>query len=116
MAFSTEFRDFLIEMLEPLGKVTARSMFGGAGVYLDGTIIGLIAGDVLYFKVDDTNRPDFEAAGTGPFIPFEDKPYPMSYWEVPADVLEDQNELCGWARKAWEASRRSGSKKGRRRK
>ena len=68
------------------------------------------------FKVDDTNRPDFEAAGTGPFIPFEDKPYPMSYWEVPADVLEDQNELCGWARKAWEASRRSGSKKGRRRK
>ena len=116
MAFSTEFRDYLIEMLEPLGKVTARSMFGGAGVYLDGTIIGLIAGDALYFKVDDENRADYEGFGMGPFVPFADKPFPMSYWEVPADVLEDGEQLCGWAGKAWEASRRAGSKKGRKRK
>ncbi len=106
----------MIEMLEPLGKVTARAMFGGAGVYLDGTIIGLIASDVLYFKVDETNRADYEAQGMGPFIPFADKPFSMSYWEVPADVLEDQDELCAWARKAWEVSRRSKSKKGRKRK
>lgn len=116
MAVSTEYRDFLIEMLEPLGTVTARAMFGGAGVYVDGTIIGLIASDVLYFKVDDANRTDYETHGMGPFVPFADKPFPMSYWEVPADILEDQDELCAWAQKAWEVSRRAGSKKGRKRK
>lgn len=108
MAVSPEFRDYVLELLEPLGGVTARRMFGGAGLYRDGTIFALIAGDVLYFKVDDVNRADYEAAGTGPFRPFEDKPFAMPYWEVPADILEDPQEICAWAAKAWEAGRRAG--------
>lgn len=107
MAVSPAFRDYVLEMLEPLGGVAARRMFGGAGLYLDGTIFGLIAGETLYFKVDDANRADYEAAGTGPFVPFEDGRMTMPYWEVPADVIEDSAELCGWARKAWQAGRRA---------
>ncbi len=110
MAISSEYRDHVLEMLAALGHVTARRMFGGAGIYLDGTIFGLIAGDVLYFKVDDGNREDFEDAGMGPFVPFEDGRMQMPYWEVPADLLEDPDELCTWARKAWEAGRRSPAK------
>ena len=111
MAISSEFRDHILEMLAPLGPVTARRMFGGAGLYLDDTIFGLItSGDVLYFKVDDGNRGDFEAASMGPFVPFEDGRMQMPYWEVPADVLEDADALCAWARKAWKAGRRSPAK------
>ncbi|WP_316978996.1 TfoX/Sxy family protein [Shumkonia mesophila] len=115
MVLSPEFRDYVLEMLEPLGGVTARRMFGGAGLYRDGTIFALVAGDVLYFKVDDANRADYEAAGTGPFRPFEDKPFAMPYWEVPADILEDPAEICAWAAKAWEAGRRAGPPPKRRR-
>ncbi|MBE0532886.1 MAG: TfoX/Sxy family protein [Rhodospirillales bacterium] len=111
MVLSPEFRDYVLEMLEPLGGVTARRMFGGAGLYRDGTIFALIADDILYFKVDDANRADYETAGTGPFRPFEDKPFTMPYWEVPADILEDSQEICAWAAKAWEAGRRAGSAK-----
>lgn len=107
MPVSQAFRDYVLEMLEPLGGVTARRMFGGAGLYLDGSIFGLIAGDILYFKVDDDNRADYETAGTGPFVPFEDGRMTMPYWEVPADVMEDSAELCAWARKAWQAGRRA---------
>ncbi len=63
-------------------------MFGGTGRYLQGVFFALIASDMLYFKVDDSNRPDYEAAGMGPFKPFADRPaYTMQYYEVPIVLL-----------------------------
>jgi len=117
MAVSVEFRDYVLEMLAPLGGVAARRMFGGAGLYRDGAIFALVADDVLYFKVDDGNRGDFEAAGSGPFVPFPDGRMTMPYREVPADVLEEAETLRDWARRAWEAGRRldAAGKKGRKR-
>jgi DNA transformation protein len=111
MSMNNEFLRYVLDQLSGLGAVTSRKMFGGAGLYLDGTIFALIAYDTLYFKADDTNRPDFEAAGMEPFRPFEDTSYVMSYYEVPIDVLEDSDELVPWARKALAAARRSPSKK-----
>ena len=116
MALSQDYLEYVKDQLGSAGTVTIRKMFGGAGVYLDGVIFGLIAADTLYLKVDDSNRPDFEACGMGPFMPFEDEPYAMQYYEVPADVLEDSEELVLWARKAVEVSLRKkiGKKKKRR--
>jgi len=108
MAMSQEFRDYVLEMLEPLGGVTARRMFGGAALYRNGTVFALIADDILYFKVDDANRSDYETAGTGPFRPYEGKAFTMPYWEVPADILEDPQAIRAWADKAWDAGRRAG--------
>ncbi|CCQ72819.1 TfoX/Sxy family protein [Magnetospira sp. QH-2] len=107
MAVSVEFLDHVTDLLAPVGTVTHRRMFGGAGLYLDGIIIGLVADDVLYFKVDDKNRSEYEQAGMSAFVPFADKPFPMSYWEVPPDLLEEPVELGQWAHRAWEASRRT---------
>lgn len=109
MSVSAEFLDHVTDLLSGIGRVTHRRMFGGAGLYLDGTIFAIVAADVLYFKTDEKNREDFERAGTRPFVPFENKPFPMSYWEVPPELLEDPEALAEWARRAWEASRRSGS-------
>ena len=59
----------------------------------------MIAEDLLYFKVDDTTRPEFEQLGMEPFRPFgEDSA--MGYYEVPADVVEDSVQLAGWMKKA----------------
>ncbi|MCH6590508.1 MAG: TfoX/Sxy family protein [Rhodospirillales bacterium] len=110
MAVSPDFRDYVLDLLEPLGRVRARAMFGGAGLYLDDTFFAILANDVLYLKVDERNRGEFEAAGAAPFKPFADKPHTMSYYEAPADVMEESDELCAWARRAWEAARRAGAK------
>ena len=111
MSMNNEFLRYVLDQLRGLGVVTSRKMFGGAGLYLDGTIFALIAYDTLYFKVDDSNRSDFEAAGMEPFRPFEDTSYVMSYYEVPIDVLEDNDELVSWARNALAAARRAPAKK-----
>ena len=111
MSMNNEFLRYVLDQLRGLGVVTSRKMFGGAGLYLDGTMFALIAYDTLYFKVDDTNRSDFEAAGMEPFRPFDETSYVMSYYEVPIDVLEDSDELVVWARNALAAARRAPSKK-----
>ena len=79
MASSAEFRDHVLDLLAPLGPVTARRMFGGFGIYLDGVMFALIADDILYLKVDDRTRPDYEAAGSAPFRPRpRGKPFTMA--------------------------------------
>jgi DNA transformation protein len=104
--------DYVLEQLKPLGAVRARSMFGGHGVYCGALFFALIASETLYFKVDDANRADYERHGKQPFMPFPDKPeMVMSYYEVPADVIEDPEELVRWAQRALAVALRAASKK-----
>ena len=75
-------------------------MFGGVGLYSGDTFFALIAGDTLYLKVDDSNRPDFEARGLGPFRPYGEDGEVMQYYALDESTLEDLDELRAWADKA----------------
>ncbi|HSL22374.1 MAG TPA: TfoX/Sxy family protein [Vicinamibacterales bacterium] len=101
------FRDFVLDQLSSLGEVVARSMFGGVGLYCDGLFFGIIARDVLYLKVDASNRPDYERAGRKPFRPYPDRPGTMQYYETPVGVLENAPELVRWARTSVAAAARA---------
>jgi DNA transformation protein and related proteins len=101
MAVSETFRTFIVEQLgRVVPRVRARSMFGGVGIYSGDRFFALIARDTLYLKVDESNRPDFEARGMGPFRPYGEGGEVMQYYEVPADLLEDADALREWAAKA----------------
>jgi DNA transformation protein and related proteins len=81
-------------------RIRARPMFGGVGLYSGEVFFALIADDTLYFKVDDSTRPEFEARGMGPFRPFGDASGAMQYYQLPEDLLEDPDALRPWAEKA----------------
>ncbi len=103
-----EFVAHVLDLLEPLGPVGARRMFGGYGIYLDGMMFALVADETLYLKVDDQSREEFEAAGLEPFrYTRKGKSYQMSYHAAPEDALEDAELLRDWARKAVEAAMRA---------
>ncbi|MGB0864481.1 MAG: TfoX/Sxy family protein [Saprospiraceae bacterium] len=111
MAVSKDYLDYVTEQLSEFGEVMIKKMFGGAGLYFDGLIFGLItAKDVFCLKVDDTNRADYEEKGMTPFGATETKKG-MPYWEVPVEVLEDRTELAVWAMKSLEVTINSKSKK-----
>lgn len=99
---SDEFLDFVVDQLSGWGEVSVRRMFGGAGLYCRGVMFRLIADDVAYLKVDDSNRKDFIKARSSPFNPYPDKVKTtvMSYYEIPADVLENREELAKWAQRS----------------
>ena len=102
MAPSEGFKDFIRDQLSGFGPVSIRNMFGGAGIYADGVMFALLAGDTLYLKADETSARAFEAEGMCPFTytPEGRAPGAMSYWEVPPRLLEEPEELAQWAREA----------------
>jgi len=112
---SGTFHAFALEQLGRVFPVTDRKMFGGVGIYSDGFFFALMDGDTLFLKVDDSNRPDFEARGLGPFRPFGEGGETMQYYPVPEDVLEDPEALGPWAEKALEVARRARARKRKRR-
>ncbi len=108
MAVSDEFVEYVVEQLSGWGEVSARRMFGGVGLYREGTMFVVLADDVAYLKVDDSNRDDFLRAGSAPFEPYPEKikTTTRTYYEVPADVLEDPDELAKWAQRSWAVARK----------
>ncbi|MFW5798132.1 MAG: TfoX/Sxy family protein [Planctomycetota bacterium] len=111
MPVSDDYLVFLVDQLTELGPVTHKRMFGGAGLYLEEHFFAIVADDVLYLKVNGTNRGDFEEAGMDPFRPYADRPVTMSYYEVPARVLDDRTELARWAGRSVECARRNPPKR-----
>jgi DNA transformation protein len=94
------FVDFLLDQLDEVPDVRAQAMFAGRALYSGDVFFGIVFNDILYFKVNDQNRNDYVRAGMSPFKPYEDRPMTMQYYEVPATVIEDVDELCRWARRA----------------
>ncbi len=89
----------VLDRLAALGKVTARPMFGGHGIYWGDTIFGIAFRGRLYLKADEGSKGDYLARGMGPFRP-NDRQTLKSYYEVPPDVLADPEALLSWAREA----------------
>ncbi len=108
MGVSDEFVDYVVEQLSGWGEVSVRRMFGGAGLYREGTMFAVLAEDAAYLKVDDSNREDFVRAGSAPFEPYPEKIKTTirTYYEIPGDVLENPDELARWARCSWLVARK----------
>ena len=104
MVVSREFEDYTVERLDLFAPTVARRMFGGLGFFHNGLMYALASKNILYFKVNDRNREDFERAGMGPFKPFGGKSYSMSYYELPVDILENDEQLRIWAQRAFSAA------------
>jgi len=104
----SEFIGFLQELFEKWGEVTARRMFGGHGLYHDGLMFAIVMDNRLYLKVDDLNRPEFEALGLTPFTyPMKGKDVALSYWTAPDAFFDEHTEAVRWARSAWDAAARA---------
>jgi DNA transformation protein len=100
MRVSSGVRDFVLDQLAGLPGIRDRAMFGGVGLYADDLFFGIVASDILYFKVDDSNRHDYELAGARPFRPYADRAMTMPYYAVPIEIMEDATTLVKWARRA----------------
>lgn len=97
---SEAFRTFALDQLSSVPELSAKPMFGGYGLYADDVFFGILAADVLYLKVDHTNRSDYEKEHSHAFHPFANRPMSMSYYAVPLHVLEAEPMLARWARRS----------------
>ncbi|MEK7673247.1 MAG: TfoX/Sxy family protein [Patescibacteria group bacterium] len=103
MASSKDFAKYVTEdLLREIDGVSARAMFGGFGLYKNAVIFGIIVENVIYLKVDDSNKVDYEEFGSKPFTYAmrNSKMSTMPYWELPESVMEDPEKLTKWVEKS----------------
>ena len=113
MPVSANYLAYVLDQLSSIGATRSRRMFGGIGLYCDDLFFALLANDVLYFKVDDSNRDDYVSRGCEAFRPLADNPdaVSMNYFRLPEDVLEDTDELRIWVRKSLAVAAQSAASK-----
>ena len=106
-------REFLIDLFADFGPVTIRRMFSGYGISADGTNFALALRAGLFLRADEVTIPNFEAEGSGPFqYQTRSKTVTVnSYWQLPARLFDDSEELAEWARAALAAAQRAKVKK-----
>jgi DNA transformation protein len=112
MSRDADFVAYLLELFAPGGHATARRMFGGYGLYVDGLICGLVADGRVYLKTDAQTQDAFTAAGCAPFV-YEGmtQPIEMSYWTVPESALESAEDMAPWLKRALDAAGRKAAAK-----
>ena len=112
MAGRDEFLAHVLELLSPLGRVAARKMFGGYGLYCDGTFFGIVLDNTLYLKADARNRCEFEGAGCEIFsYSRKGKRATLNFYRAPEDAMDAPHLMLPWARSALAAALRSRSGK-----
>lgn len=109
---SREFCQTVLQHLNQVAPVTSRAMFGGYGIYTNGIMFALIAHDLLYFKVDDSNRENFLALGMAPFTyEGKGKPITMSYYQLPNSIWQEPALLMEWIETSAAIARRTRKKR-----
>jgi DNA transformation protein len=106
-------RDFLIDLFADFGPVTIRRMFSGFGISADGTNFALALRAGLYLRADEQTIPQFEAEGSTPFQ-YQTRTKTVtvnSYWQLPARLFDDSEDLAAWARAALAAAQRAALRK-----
>ncbi len=108
MQHRQEFADFAAERMAGLGRITARRMFGGHGLYCDGLFLAIIIGDKLYLKADTQTQPVYEERGLARFTySARGKTVQLMYYEAPADVFDEPAAMQHWGRLALQAALRA---------
>ncbi len=95
--------DHYVDQLSPWARTTTRAMFGAIALYRHDHVFAMVWHGSLYFKVDDHTRKSYEAAGSHAlaYVSQGEAHALKSYWEVPADVLDDREKLLQWAERAY---------------
>ena len=107
----SEFINFLHETFNTFGTLKTRKMFGGHGIYHQGLMIGLVADDELYLKVDKQTEAEFSAKDMQPFTFHKgEKLVKMSYFQAPEEIYDDHEQANYWANLAYAAAVRANKK------
>jgi DNA transformation protein len=90
---------YVVDQLREVEGLGCRAMFGGHGLYRGSTFFGIVFEGQLYLKTDDSTVSNYTRRSMRPFRP-NDRQLLKTYYEVPADVLEDRRRLSEWAEAA----------------
>lgn len=107
-----DFVHYIVDLMQSIGPVQSKRMFGGYGLFLEGLMFGLIVDNTLFLKADKDSEQEFKAKGLEAFTyQKKDKTVSLSYFQAPEEALENYEEMNSWANKAYAAALRAAQSK-----
>jgi TfoX/Sxy family transcriptional regulator of competence genes len=102
MSTSSEFTEYVLDQLSPVGVILTSKMFGGVLLKVNNKQLGVIISDTLYFRVKEPELQErFKEMDSEQFSYIrKDKEEPVvikNWWSVPEESLENKDELVGLA-------------------
>ena len=95
---AVEVAEVLVDDLAAITDLSSKRMFGGVGIFADGTMFTIVDGaGRVFFRVNDSTVNRYTEAGS-------EKHGRMPYWLVPETVLNDPEEVVIWAIQALQAA------------
>lgn len=85
-----------LQLLDHLGNVRSRSMFGGFGIFAGETMFALVVNNKLHLRANAKTKEEFKQAGLKPYI-YEKRGFPVrtkhyaildEWWEEPEKIIE----------------------------
>ena len=103
-----EFTEYVLDLMSDFGEVSAKRMFGGKGFFYHGLMFAISVDDVLYFKVDELLKPEYEELGLEPFrYDRQGKKVALSYYQAPDSAMNNHDRMSDWAEKSYAAAKRA---------
>jgi DNA transformation protein and related proteins len=103
MSYNPSFADELLGLMQGVGKITTRKMFGALGFYHGSALFAcLMDGDIFYLKAKGVLAEELKEAGSKLFTynGKSGKQVAMPYWTAPLVCLDDPDEMTKWCKKA----------------
>ena len=108
MSVTPSDKAFATELFAPLGTITTRPMMGGACLYADAMLFGIIDSEgQIYLRAKGALADRLATEGCRQFSYSSAKSGKigsMAYWTLPEDALDDTGLACDWARQSLNAS------------
>lgn len=109
---NNEFVNYITELMQSIGPVRSKRMFGGHGLFLDGLMFALISDNVLYFKTDGASVDQFKSKALPAFSYFKQgKEFKIAYYQAPEEAMENTDEMNYWANQAFSVALKAASRK-----
>ncbi|RQO56237.1 transcriptional regulator [Paucibacter sp. KBW04] len=106
MPISSDLLNRTLKLLEGLGPLRTRKMFGGVYIYCDDLFIATVHDKILYFKANASTAPAFQAKNLPIFsYPKEGGVATLQYFQAPPEVFDDPAEMKLWAETALKAAK-----------
>lgn len=107
-----EYVRYIVDLMQCIGPVYSKRMFGGYGIFLDGLMFALIANSTLYLKTDKEAESDFIERGLEAFsYQKQGKNFKLAYFQAPEESLDNIEEMRDWANRAYDVAVRAAKNK-----
>ncbi len=101
------------DLFAVFGPLEVRCMFGGAGLFVQGVMFGIVDDGVIYLKADEATIPAYKREHSSPFT-YATRTGTQaltSYWRLPDRLYDEPEELAEWARRALSIAQRAAAAK-----